>query len=363
MGVSFDPWRSSTFGMPFYGRAGPERARSAPARRAFLGFAPHDSYGAGRYLGAPYGGPGYGMPMMPMIAALSSMSAMGNASRSMSAFRDMPWSTRAQPASWDFGSGQGAPRSRKRRKKRKHRSRKARHAKRNHRPQPSHQTRPTRRGGYADPRKIPSSKTTQNPGTAQTPPDPRRPPDPLGSNRPPAFGTDRVQTKAPWISQFDRRVPNAGPTACYRAVATMASQVGVRVPASISDRMQVATGEDRYGRVRAPPERIAAARNYIDNQLTQGRPVAVGVSHARANHNEGITDHFVLVTGKNVDEQGRTYYTFHDPATVNPTKGANPNRNRLYVDPGSGNLVKEGQPAYGYVVDRRYEMSMVVPSA
>ncbi len=186
---------------------------------------------------------------------------------------------------------------------------------------------------------------------------------PLGNGNNMDRGAGPLQARAPWISQFDGRVPGAGSSACYRAVATMARQVGVNIPPGTGNRIQVATGQDPYGRVHTTPERTQAARNYIDGQLAEGRPVCVGVAHRRGGPNQdGMTGHFVLVNGKGVDEQGRTYYTFLDPATRDPSKGNNPSRNRFYVDPGSGNLVKDGELARGYVVDRHYEMSMVVPS-
>ncbi|MBI4821618.1 MAG: peptidoglycan-binding protein [Deltaproteobacteria bacterium] len=170
-----------------------------------------------------------------------------------------------------------------------------------------------------------------------------------------------VQVKAPWLSQFDaRNVPEAGPTACYRAVRAMMGRAGAPIAPNTGNRIQVATGEDSHGRVRTTPERTREARQYIDQQLDSGRPVAVGVSHKNANYNaDGVTDHFVMITGRGTDERGRTYYNYHDPATTNSEAGKN---NRFYVNPQNGNLVHEGSLASGYVRDRHTEMSMVVRS-
>ncbi|MBI2376187.1 MAG: peptidoglycan-binding protein [Deltaproteobacteria bacterium] len=170
-----------------------------------------------------------------------------------------------------------------------------------------------------------------------------------------------VQLKTPWFSQFDsRNVPEAGPSACYRAVRAMMNRSGTSLPPGTGNRIQVATGEDAYGRVKTSPERTLEARKYIDQQLDSGKPVAVGVSHKNANYNQdGITDHFVMITGRGTDDKGRTYYSYSDPATTNPDAGRN---NRFYVDPRSGNLVHEGSLASGYVRDRHTEMSMVVRS-
>jgi hypothetical protein len=172
---------------------------------------------------------------------------------------------------------------------------------------------------------------------------------------------DASAGQVPWFSQFDgAHVPGAGNQACYRACRAMSQAAGVNVPAGTANRIQVATGEDRYGRVNVDPSKLQEARSYIDRQLDAGRPVTVGVSHAAqcSGNVDGITDHFVLVTGRGQDANG-TYYTYNDPATTDPTQGRN---NRFYVDPKSGNLVHEGSLASGYVRDRHTEMSMVVPS-
>jgi len=170
---------------------------------------------------------------------------------------------------------------------------------------------------------------------------------------------NQVQLDVPWFSQFDRaNVEGAGDSACYRATRAMARAAGVNIPPGTGNRIQVATGEDSLGRVQTNRQRTDAARGYIDSQLDAGRPVSVGVSHKNANYNQdGITDHFVLVTGRGVDNQGRQYYTYNDPATTNRQTGTS---NRFYVDPNSGNLVHQGNLASGYVVDRHTEMSMVV---
>ncbi len=183
----------------------------------------------------------------------------------------------------------------------------------------------------------------------------RRGAQPTGNNG------QEIRLNSPWFSQYDRaNVEGAGDSACYRAVRAMGRAAGVNIPPGTGDRIQVATGEDANGAVRTTPDRTAAARRYIDSELEAGRPVAIGVSHKNADYNQdGITDHFVLVNGRGVDEQGRQYYTYNDPATTNAANGRN---NRFYVDPTSGNLVHDGSIASGYVRDRHTEMSMVVRS-
>jgi|SRR5215217_393330 len=182
-----------------------------------------------------------------------------------------------------------------------------------------------------------------------------------------AATTDRaaVQTRTPWISQYDAsQVERAGDKACFRAATAMARQAGATVT-DPSQRIQVATGEGPNG-ITVNRQAAERGRNYIDQQLAAGKPVVVGVNH-RSDRNvgnaDGITDHFVVITGRGVDQQGRTYYTFNDPATRNQSRGADTNaNNRFYVDENTGGLTRPG-PRNGYVVGRQFDVSMVRPNA
>lgn len=167
-----------------------------------------------------------------------------------------------------------------------------------------------------------------------------------------------IVLRVPWYSQFDSlHVESAGDTACYRACRAMARAVGTNLPADTARRIQVATGEDNEGRVTTSPDRTAAARGYIDGQLANRRPVAVGVSHKKANYNaDGITDHFVLIYGRTLD-RGEIVYLYNDPATRYEATGR---VGRFRVESESGNLIHDGAIATGYVYARHTEMSMVV---
>lgn len=175
----------------------------------------------------------------------------------------------------------------------------------------------------------------------------------------PVNGDGQTTTaNAPWISQFDPRVPGAGDTACYRACREMMRAAGVNIPAGTGNRIQVANSEDGNGGVRTTRGQTDQARSYIDQQLAAGKPVTIGVSHKDASYNQdGITDHFVVITGRGTDAQGRQYYTYNDPATRNQSTGTS---QRFYVDQNSGNLVHSGSVASGYVANRHTEMSMVI---
>ncbi|WP_426756624.1 LysM peptidoglycan-binding domain-containing protein [Myxococcus sp. Y35] len=182
----------------------------------------------------------------------------------------------------------------------------------------------------------------------------------------PAADRPAVQTSTPWVSQYDgSRVERAGHKACFRAAVVMAAGAGATVTGP-GNRIQVATGDDPNGGVTVDAAAARRGREYIDGQLDAGKPVVVGVDHRSGRNSDnvdGITDHFVVITGRGTDEQGRTYYTFHDPATQHQQRGAdtNPN-NRFYVDSETGNLYRPG-PTDGNVVTRHFEVSMVRPNA
>lgn len=170
-----------------------------------------------------------------------------------------------------------------------------------------------------------------------------------------------ASTRTPFYSQFvGGNGFTPGRTACFKAASAMtAAGGGNTLP--VGNRIQVATGEDSRGRVTVSPEGVRAGRARIDSQLDAGRPVTVGISHKDARYNaDRITDHFVTITGRGVDEQGRTFYSFHDPATRHTNVGADSNtNNRFYVDPNTGNLYRPGAAATGAATQRRYELSMV----
>lgn len=170
-----------------------------------------------------------------------------------------------------------------------------------------------------------------------------------------------VQLDVPWVSQFDPRVSGCGTGACYRAVEFMGEQAGFTFPASTENRIQVAVAEDELGGVVTTASRAKDARDFIDAELDAGRPVGAGFSHSvrtgDGNRDEGITDHFGMITGRHTDEAGDTYYVLLDPSSE-----SEPTISRLYPDETTGNLFREGQVGEGYAKDRRLELSMLIPA-
>lgn len=121
-------------------------------------------------------------------------------------------------------------------------------------------------------------------------------------------------------------------------------------------RLQVAVQENGAGLARVDRGAMAAARAYIDRCLDAGLPVVVGVTlggAGRLGFNEGITDHFVTISGRGRDEAGHVFYTFRDP-------GDGGALHRFYVDDETGQLFKEASAgAARYAVDYTYQLTQV----
>lgn len=102
------------------------------------------------------------------------------------------------------------------------------------------------------------------------------------------------------------------------------------------EQVYAARSENGSGRVSVDPKRAGQLLDTLDQELAAGRPVIAGVSYRKQDgreYNEGVTDHFVLVSGRGQDQAG-TYYTFQDPAGGGTHK--------LRLDPVSGRLSGKG---------------------
>lgn len=151
-------------------------------------------------------------------------------------------------------------------------------------------------------------------------------------------------------------------TAAIQQLENSFTSRGSRVPPldAVDQRIQVALAETTSGRIEADSSAALRARDYIDRCLEKGRPALVGVSTvslAAERHNEGITEHFVTICGRGVDDAGRAFYEFRDP-------GAGGAKGRFYVDPETGKLFKPGKDlaqlnGAGYAKDFLYELTQV----
>jgi hypothetical protein len=104
----------------------------------------------------------------------------------------------------------------------------------------------------------------------------------------------------------------------------------------LEKNIQVGYAEDKNGRVAVDETQAKVAREYIDRALDAGLPVMVGASYKDYKQNKGnadnLTEHWVSITGRDYDDQGRLFYSFNDPG--NGKKG------RFYVDQDTGKLFK-----------------------
>lgn len=125
----------------------------------------------------------------------------------------------------------------------------------------------------------------------------------------------------PWISQLDKRVPNAGWEACKRACYMM-------VPYAIRGMDGYLVGKE-LGHSVVATNQLSSGLNYLNQQLDQGKKVIVGVQRLQSIYwndgimggkNGGMADHFVIV-----DKPVNGGYHFNDPGTLNPYKGTSPN--------------------------------------
>jgi hypothetical protein len=121
------------------------------------------------------------------------------------------------------------------------------------------------------------------------------------------------------------------------------------------DAHYMAKDENRDGQISGYRTDFDAGRRYLDACLLAGRPAIVGVSHSDRDYNNDLfTDHFVVITGRSIDEAGRVFYTFNDPADGSST-------GRFYVDDVSGMLFKLARtdiPA-GYTTARAYQVTQI----
>ncbi len=87
------------------------------------------------------------------------------------------------------------------------------------------------------------------------------------------------------------------------------------------------------------------ALEIIDEELEAGNPVIAGISYRQlADANSDLSEHFILITGRNRDEVG-TYYSFNDPVRGTTSQ--------LRLDAMTGRL--SGKDS----LDRTYDLSLI----
>jgi hypothetical protein len=167
------------------------------------------------------------------------------------------------------------------------------------------------------------------------------------------FSSDTFVTAPPKAIalQVDWRTQMGAGDNCFETSVAMAKDAG----ATVLDRSKVIQIDE--------PKKITQGRAYIDAELQAGRPVVVGVDHSPGAHNpDGVTDHYVLITGRTADGA----YTFNDPGTRHPEWGSDWRpQNRFEIDAASGNLVRpavEGADPQK-AINKRYVLTIVRKNA
>ncbi len=138
-----------------------------------------------------------------------------------------------------------------------------------------------------------------------------------------------------WQTQFDSKYgsKSAQNTACWSVCRDVLEKYGLKDGSGGKvNPIQTVLEENDKLVVKKAIEGI----NYLDNQLDKGFPVLVGVDHTlrknktkNKDHNEGTTDHFVVIIGKGCDN-GKAFYLFYEVGTSQKSKGTS-DENKLYL--------------------------------
>ena len=178
-----------------------------------------------------------------------------------------------------------------------------------------------------------------------------------------------VKLDVPWYSQhFDHGNVKGGMKSCnpmVKEMMTTGKHTATPGGGDDASNFNIADSKDTAGRINPNPARAAEAHAYIDAQLEAQKPVMVGVTWRTPSpgFNGGNADHYVVITGRGADAEGKQFYTFNDPGSKSEASGADTSpKNRLYVDENTGMLFRPGlqlPPGKMYASDARYEVSQV----
>ena len=139
-----------------------------------------------------------------------------------------------------------------------------------------------------------------------------------------------------WISQFnkifgDKKAQNV---ACWKACKLILLNFKVEGGDLVSNKalFQVATELKNKLVVDSKIARLSV--EYIDKQLALKKPVLVGVDHTYKYkggfNNDASTDHFVVIVGRDISEDGKLFYIFYEVGTSFKSKGTSDN-NKLFI--------------------------------
>jgi len=173
-----------------------------------------------------------------------------------------------------------------------------------------------------------------------------------------------IDTSVSPVSIDVKHIPQTDATGCLDISTDMVKSfdpdAAAQLPAGAWDAYYMVRGEDSNGSIVGFRDEFQLGREIVDFTLDHGRPVIVGLSHSAEHFNlDAITDHFVVITGRRVDEEGRVYYDFQDPAT----SGQEFSQGRFYVDKDSGMLFRPPACTTDYPFFLNYQVTQVRPYA
>jgi hypothetical protein len=169
-----------------------------------------------------------------------------------------------------------------------------------------------------------------------------------------------------WQSQFNERwgERKKQDTACLKTCKLILAKAGLSEnSASPNDVYQVATQipnvsvkdqKDQSKYLQINTEKAIKGLEYIDEQLSLGYPILVGVDYKYGSPNKDkVTDHFVVIVGRGCKED-EVFYYFYEVGTEYPSSGKSDD-NKLYL--GDDNLLR-GTPHYDSS-KRKYIVSQI----
>jgi len=151
-----------------------------------------------------------------------------------------------------------------------------------------------------------------------------------------AKSTPTLHVPVDFVSQYDPRVPGDNPTQsadlkCDNACEYMMRNTANKEHRAIPGQNNSAVTAFQGGGANDPQVQ------YIEKQLSAGKPVMIGVNHPRGSTSSNINgiNHYLVATGMGVDDKGRRYISFNDPAHRDAALGKDTNpENRLYLENG-----------------------------
>ena len=163
-----------------------------------------------------------------------------------------------------------------------------------------------------------------------------------------------LSSKVDFVSQFNKRFGSdkEQKKACCKASKATLEDFGIDNPGLNTKSNVIQTAKENSGVLEITKDAQAGV-DVIDKQLEEGNPVIVGVNHTIGNtYNEGTTDHFVVITGRDTDDDGNTFYNFYEVGTSDKSKGTS-DKNKL-------TLQKDGSlTGTNYAGKKKYTVSQV----